>query len=154
MSQENRVSIKISPADMKKVLDAVKVVQDVLKPYLISLSPEERQTIPKANDKTMPFVQKTLEYCKSNPDFVPVYVDVKELGVDLQAASDLTQILRPVEQLYSGLDDTTMLSSSEAYVAALAYYNSVKHAAKMNVPNAKPIYDDLKKRFPGRPPKD
>jgi hypothetical protein len=47
-----------------------------------------------------------------------------------------------------------MLAGSEAYIAALAYYNSVKQAAKMNVPGARAIYDDLSKRFPGRPKLD
>jgi len=29
----------------------------------------------------------------------------------------------------------------------LAYYNSVKLAAKMDIPDAEPIYDDLKQSF-------
>jgi len=29
----------------------------------------------------------------------------------------------------------------------LAYYNSVKQAVKMDIPDATPIYDDLKQRF-------
>jgi len=43
-----------------------------------------------------------------------------------------------------------MLAGSEAYVAALSFYNSVKQAAKLNVPEAKTIYEDLKKRFAGQ----
>ncbi|MFA4839709.1 MAG: hypothetical protein WC703_09565 [Candidatus Neomarinimicrobiota bacterium] len=30
---------------------------------------------------------------------------------------------------------------------ALAYYNAVKQGAKMNVLSAKPIYEELRKRF-------
>lgn len=45
------------------------------------------------------------------------------------------------------VNDTEMISGSEAYVAALTYYNSVKAAAKRNVPSSKAISDDLKKRF-------
>ena len=57
------------------------------------------------------------------------------------------ELARPIEQLNRTLDDTIMLSGSEAYVAALAYYNSVKRAAKINVPGALTIHEDLKKRF-------
>ena len=32
-------------------------------------------------------------------------------------------------------------------MAALAFYNSVKMGTKMNVPAAKQVYEDLKKRF-------
>ena len=40
-----------------------------------------------------------------------------------------------------------MLSGSEAYIALLAYYNSVKIASRMNIAGATAIYDDLKQRF-------
>lgn len=40
-----------------------------------------------------------------------------------------------------------MLAGSEAYAAALSYYNSVKMASKLNVNGAKAIYEDLRKRF-------
>jgi hypothetical protein len=47
------------------------------------------------------------------------------------------------------VDDTTMLAGSEAYQAALVFYNSVKTAATHDVSGAKAVYDELKKRFPG-----
>jgi hypothetical protein len=40
-----------------------------------------------------------------------------------------------------------MLAGSEAYVAALSYYNTVKLASQMDIPNSKTIYEDLKTRF-------
>lgn len=151
MPKENSVSIQIKPEDLKKVLDALKTIETTLKPYLIALTPEERKQIPKMSDKTVPFVEKTLDYAQTNPQFAPAYMSVGELKIDLEAASMLTKVLRPVEQLGEGVNDTIMLAGSEAYIAALAYYNSVKQAAKMNVPGARAIYDDLSKRFPGRP---
>lgn len=44
-------------------------------------------------------------------------------------------------------NDTIMMAGSEAYIAALMYYNSIKRVAAENVPGAKAIYDDLKVRF-------
>jgi hypothetical protein len=72
---------------------------------------------------------------------------VPELKVDVDAASYLLGVFRPLEQLYETTDDTVMLCGSEAYVAALAYYNNVKQAAKMKVPGAEPIANDLAQRF-------
>ena len=43
--------------------------------------------------------------------------------------------------------DTISCQRAEAYVVALGNYNSVKQAAKMDVPGAKGIYEDLRKRF-------
>ena len=150
MPQENKVSIVLKPEDQKKVLDAIKLASDILKPYMIALTPAERQEIPKMSDGTAPFVQKSLEYAQTNLQFVPTYIDVKELKVDFDAVEALSQIFRPIEQLYMNLNDTMTLSGSEAYVASLAFYNSVKQAAKMNVPGAKVIAEDLRLRFNGQ----
>jgi hypothetical protein len=126
------------------------VANTVLKPYLVALTPAERQELPKMSDGTAPFVQKTLEYAQTNAGFVPAYIDVKELKIDFDAVEALAQIFRPVEQLYFNLNDTMTLSGSEAYVASLAFYNSVKQAAKINVPGAKAIAEDLRIRFAGQ----
>jgi hypothetical protein len=150
MPQENRVSIILKPEDLKKVLDALVVVNTTLKPYLIALTPDERKELPKMKDGTMPFVKKSMEYAQTNAAFVPAYIDVKELKTDLDAVDALSQIFRPVEQLYLNLEDTITLSGSEAYVASLAFYNSVKQAAKINVPGAKAIAEDLGYRFSGQ----
>ena len=145
--QENRVSIKVAPADAQKIADATKIIQDTLMPYLVALTPEDRQNLPKIKQANLPFVQKALEHASSNPNFVPTYIDVNELKIDVNAVDMLNSLLHPLQQVTSSLDDTTMLCGSEAYIAALAFYNSVKQAAKMNVPGAKPIYEDLKVRF-------
>jgi len=60
---------------------------------------------------------------------------------------DLSAILNPLLGVTSNLEDSKMVSGGEAYVSALAYCNCVKLAAKMDIPDAKPIYDDLKQRF-------
>jgi hypothetical protein len=42
-----------------------------------------------------------------------------------------------------------MVAGSEAYQSSLIFYNSVKMAARQDIPGAKAIYEELKKRFPG-----
>ncbi len=147
MSKENVVSIQIPQKELEALLKQVKAIKEQLGTHLISLKPAHRKDLAKMSDKTQPFVEKVIEYVKSNPEFIPPFMQTKELLIDFKAHSDLTQIYREVEQLCKNLDDTIMTSGSEAYVSALAYYNSVKQGAKMNVPNAKSIYEDLKQRF-------
>lgn len=147
---ENIISIQIPEADVKQVLEYLSKIQEILKPYLIALSPDERQKMLKMGDKTVSFVEKTLDYVKSNPEFVPVYMNVGEFEKDTVAVKNLVGMLNPIMQLEQGINDTEMLAGSEAYTAALIYYNSVKQAAKNNIPNAAAIYDDLSKRFDGQ----
>ena len=102
------------------------------------------------NDKSLPFVQKALEYTQTNPEFAPPFINLPELKIDVEAVETLTKLERALTQLVSAVEDTAMLSGSEAYITSLAYYNSVKLAARNNIPAAQIIYDDLSKRFDGQ----
>lgn len=153
MASENQISIQISPEDLKKALEAVNTLDAIMKKYLIALSPEERRQKAKMGEKTVNFVEKVSEYTISNPELVPPHMKVEDLIIDFKAVSDLTSIFRPTEQLSNGLNDTMLLCGSEAYTNALIFYNYVKQATKDNVPNAKTIYEDLKKRFERLPKK-
>ena len=57
---------------------------------------------------------------------------------------------RPLDQISAMVDSSLQLAGSEALSAALAFYQSVKMAAKMGVAGAGTIADDLSQRFPGR----
>jgi hypothetical protein len=107
--------------------------------------------MPKMSDKTLAFVTKATNYCESNPEFAPGYLDVQELKKDLQLAADLKIILDQVTQLQRLVEDTMMQAGSEAYIAALVYYNNIRAVARHGAADAVPIYEDLSARFPGRP---
>lgn len=148
MPAENRVSITI-PDDVKTaVLSDINDIKTKLAPYLIALTDDERQALPKAKEKTISFIDKSLNYVQKNPKFSPAYIDATELTKDVTAANTLLEFLRPLEQVVSGLDDTAMKAASEAYVVCLAYYNSVSRASEMGIPDSKAIYEDLRTRFP------
>ena len=76
------------------------------------------QQLPKMSDKTQPFVAKVMDYAKSNPEFAPSYLNVDELDIDMKAVHDLAAILQVVQPLCDNLNDTEMMSGSEAYKAA------------------------------------
>ena len=146
---ENKISISLSTDALNIILDALKTIEQNL-PVLINLTDEERKTIPKMGDKSLAFVNKAFEYARQNPSLVPTFLDLNEFGIDTEAVISLNKVLVPLRQLTEKLDDTTMLSGSEAYTAALVFYNAVKGAAKAGVPGTKTVYDDLQSRFPGR----
>jgi len=147
MSKENLVSFTITPEDLGKINAALKTISEVLKPYLVSISTEDRQALPKMNERTTPFVKKVLEYARVHPEFAPSYLNLSELEKDVDAFEALSGVSRPLDELSMALGDTAIQCGSEAYVASLAFYNALKQAVKMNVPGAKVIFEDLKTRF-------
>ncbi len=147
----NRVSLAIPKADLQAIQDAVQVLQDKLLPHLITLSADDRIELPKMGDKTVSFVRKATDYARSDAQLRPAYIDMGELERDLQAVDALTGLRRALAPIMDGLDDSMLAAGSEAYSAALSYYQAVKGAARSRIHGAQAIADDLGQRFPGRP---
>jgi hypothetical protein len=148
MNKENLVSLAISESELSDIRKALDVLQSRLLPHLIELTNDEKESMPKMGDKTVAFVTKATEHAEANTKLVPAYVDVAELRKDLNAIELLRPIFNGVNQIAKSLEDTMMIAGSEAYIAALAFYQSTKVAAKMNVTGAQEIYNDLQVRFP------
>ncbi|MBK7873674.1 MAG: hypothetical protein IPJ74_24950 [Saprospiraceae bacterium] len=152
MAMENRISATLTPEQVEAIRSLAQQMEAYM-PFLISLSPEERQSLPKSADKTVSFLGKSLDYSQHNPQFLPAFMDVYEFDKDVNISEILLSLARPLRALVEKMEDTAMLASSEAYIAALFFYRAVKAAAKLKVPGAQAIYDDLKVRFPGKPRK-
>ncbi len=143
----NRISTPIPAQVIADVTAALTQVKTLLAPYMQTLTEKERQELPKMSNKTLSFVAKTVDYCKTNPEFCPSYLSVPDLNIDFSTVAVLNPIVGLCEQICSNLSDTEMLAGNEAYIAALQYYGGVQAAAKSAQPDAKPIYDDLRERF-------
>jgi hypothetical protein len=121
----------------------------ILKPFVVTLTSEQRLAMPKMGDKSQPFVSDANNFSGQNPEFLPAFITKQDFDIDLGDAVGLKGIQLLSNQIATAIDDTVMAAGSEAYMAALAYYNNVKLAAKQNIPGAKDIFNDLQKRFPG-----
>ena len=150
MSDTNRYSSVIPPEVAEQAKDFFRQGAQVLAPYLINLTPDEKIQLPKMGDKSVPFVTKGAEYLRIPSTPAPPYLSPEDLVVDLNAFETIRQIRQVVQPLADMLDDTMLLCGSEAYVVVLAFYTYLQGAAKMNVPGAKTIYEDLSTRFPRR----
>ena len=129
-----------------KIVDAIALI----KPYSVILTTEERATAVKVGDSGFNFITKVLQYTQTNPEFVPSYLNVADLEIDVKDGDGHPAITTLINQLYNYFDDTKLEARAEAYGAALYYYASVQQAASVNLPGAKAIYDDLKQYFAGR----
>lgn len=148
MPQENLFELNIPAADLQAVQSAVQTLTTALAPHLISLSRDTRRELPKMGDKSLAFVRKAREYAANNPELVPAFLNLQMFDADLRGVDTLNNLLRTLQPLVDNLEDSLVLSGSEAYQASLVFYRSVKAAAKSGQPNAKTITDDLSMRFP------
>lgn len=154
MSTQNQISIVIPQAVIDTVTQNLQDCKTALAPYLQGLTNEERMSLFKMGDKTVATVQKTKSYIDTNPEFVPGYMDKVEFLKDEIVVTQLNPIANLANQIASDVDDTMMLTGSEALQEAMFYYGQVKEAASKGVPTAKPIYEDLRARFSKRTKKN
>ncbi len=147
----SNISAALDAAAVSQLQTKIGEIRALL-PFLISLTNAERIRLPKMADGTTPFVSKALSYAETTPALVPPYLDVAELNRDFALAQALGEVLRAVGQLTQSVQDTQTAVGSEAYAAALAFYQTTKQAAKRGVPGADAIYQDLKARFEGNGP--
>jgi hypothetical protein len=126
----NRADIVIPQTVIDEVANYLNEIKTLLAPYVVSLTDQERRDILKMSDKSQAFVNKVVDY-----------------------AMKLDPVMQIAMQVCDQISDTKMVSGNEAFIEALTYYNMVKQADKNGVANARSIYEDLQKRFPGRPKK-
>ncbi len=149
MSQPNQISFVVDDATLTEVRAAITVLRTKLVPLLKTLSEQDRRELPKIGDRTMPFVEKSYDYTGIHPELVPAYLDRDAFRTDIEALKLLQGLERELNPVMTSLADSIMLSGSEAYQAALLFYNNVKIATKVNLGSSSAVYSDLSARFPG-----
>ena len=147
---ENKVTFVLSDEEKTQVMDAVGVLTAVLEPKLTNLSADDKKELPKMGDKTVSFVEKSLEYAEQYPDYIPAFINVAEAKVDLQSVRALRQLFLPLERITNEIDSTITLAGSEAFSSSLSIYKVLKNAAVMGQAGASEATADLSSRFPGK----
>jgi len=151
MSKKNQISAAITTAQSTAVLESISSINESLKHVLtINLTGDDRLGMLKMGDKTLAFVQKALEYASQHESLRPSFLDLPEAKKDYELAAGLQVIKQGLGALLRAVEDSQMIAGSEAYDAALIFYNSVKGAARSNIAGAQAIENDLKQRFPRR----
>ncbi len=72
---------------------------------------------------------------------------VDEMQKDWTLISQLGPLYNILNQIVTNLDDTLMEAGAEVLEQANIYYASVQQAVKANMPNSKPVFEDLKVRY-------
>jgi hypothetical protein len=148
MPNDNLISATVSNEDLQAIKEAIALIKSKL-PFLVTLSPQLRMELVKMGEKSIGFDEKCTMYMANHGELIPAFVDQDELVRDRALRSQLLELDALVNTLGQSLDDTLMLVNQDIWMANLAFYQSVREAAKRGRPNAQTLYDDLRTRFPG-----
>jgi len=148
-AQTNRVSVTLTAAQVQAVKAALQTILQQL-PFLVGLTVEERQSLPKINIANKSFVEDSLAAMNNNATLLPAYLNVVEVQKDFTLYRQLDELVLLANQLTERLRDTQILAGSEAYSNALIGYRLFEAAAKAGLPGADTVYEGLRERFEGQ----
>ena len=148
MPDYNRISAELIDQDIAELRALVTAARSKL-PFLIGLTTQERKELAKLGEKTVGFDEKIQAYMLTNPEFQPGFVDPAEVRKDRLLRTRFMSFFPDFMTLAEHMEDTMTILGNEILMADLAYYQSVREAARRGVPGAQQIYDDLRTRFPG-----
>jgi hypothetical protein len=143
----NRISLNITEAQKAQVATDSGKLAESTQDFNVVIPKEELDSMPKIADGRIPFVQKAAYYSTANPEHKPLVLDNDEFQTDVTAFVDLREMSRPLRQILEKLDTAMAVAGSEAFYAARDYYRQVQLNAKMGVPGAQAIYEDLRQLF-------
>jgi hypothetical protein len=145
MSYKN-ISTEITTETLTSVIQKLKEIDEVL-PFTINLTAGEKRALPKMGDKSVAFVEKAHEFAVRNPEYLPAFLKVEEFKRDIDLTKALKSIMNVISPVEEKISDTFYAVGSEAFSAALTFYNSAKRASKSGVPGSDTIVAELHKRY-------
>ena len=148
MPDDNRISAVITEVTKDLIITKLGEIR-ALMPFLLNLTPAERQELPKLGDKTLAFDQKCKTGMAQNPTLVPGYVVPAEVQKDRDLRDPVVEVEAAAKAFCDSVSDTALLLGTEIYMADLSFYQNVRQAAKRGVTGAQALYDELRERFPG-----
>lgn len=144
--QYKNVSAEITDEVLGQLIQKAKEIGEAL-PFLINLTPREIRSLYTIGSKSFTFVEEALRYAGENPELFPTYLTIDEFRKDLNLYLDLRKLIDVIKPLQEKLNDTMMAAGSEAYSAALAFYEAVKRAAENGAPGSDSIAAALGQRY-------
>lgn len=123
-------------------------LMNLLKPYLVFLTPPERSSYVEMKEDYFNFIKQSYELAVEYPGLFPEFKKVSSFGENFFIVKELWVFVKKINVLSGYINDTEMLAGSDAFEMALAFYDTVRIAARHDFPAARVIYEDLKPKLP------
>ena len=122
----------------------------MLTPYLVDFNPEERQVLVEIGTEAYSFLEKSYKLAFENPPLFPAFVKSTVFGEDFSIVRELRSFAGKLDMFLNNVIDMEMAAGNNALEAALVFYQTLKIAARRDIPGARVLYEELK---PGCPPR-
>ncbi|WP_127344002.1 hypothetical protein [Ancylomarina longa] len=149
MKKNDLIQLVFTPEEKETLEQSLSSLESMASKNTPDLSSEDRQNLGSINDINKLFVNKCQVMMEQNPQLIPAFVDVDEFTRDFDARKQVEDMILRLDVIQRQLSDTKVLLDHDNYHDALTFYRSVRYYAREQQESAIPIYDVLKRYFPG-----
>jgi hypothetical protein len=139
---------KMPSAALVNVQSKLNEAMDLLMPYLLTLSPDERQALVNMGADSVEFLEKahdlTVKYSKLIPKLIKSSVFTEESAT----IKELDLLINKLKLLENSLSGIQLIMGGDVLEVALDFYHTIKIAAMRDIPGAEVVYEELKPLFP------
>jgi hypothetical protein len=139
------ISAALTDEDVAAVIAAVATIKGKI-PFGVTLTPEQRQALPKLGTKSAGFVDEAQAAALTHPEILPGTFDATEFAKDAALFEQLLKVYAAVAPVAEMIEHTTMAVGSEAFAEARMVYQYVKTAARVT-PGLQSVAEKLGERF-------
>jgi hypothetical protein len=122
---QNKISATLAAAAVTNITTAIATIRTNT-PFLINLSPLERQGLPGITEGSQGVVLAALNFVAQHPEALPATFNAAEFTKDGALLPQLHQIASQIAQLNGDFDDTLRALHSDLYLAFLDVYAFAK----------------------------
>ena len=140
----SKICKKIPEDILRSALQKLDDVKHLIDPYLVALTPPEREALSQIGTELMKYLELSHGIAVEYPDLFPAFAKTAAFREDFFITCELRQVIGKIEELKENILDTEMLAGNHALDSALAFFNTVRIAARRDIPGARLIYDKLK----------
>ncbi len=139
------ISASLTDEDVAAIIAAAETIKGKI-PFGVTLTPDQRQALPKLGTKSGGFVAEAQAAAATHPEILPATFDKAEFAKDAALFEKLFAVYVVVAPIAEMVEHTTMAIGSEAFAEARTVYSYVKTAAK-TTPGLQGVAEKLGERF-------
>ncbi len=143
----NLISVTFTKEELKKLDEAIKVIETIIAEKASRLSSEERKQFGRIAEQNKLFVNKTKVYMEEYPQYIPPFLDKEEFDRDYEAREIIEKRLMRLERVTDSLSSTKILLDNDNYTNALTFYRNIKFLSTENMPGTEAMVDTLSSFF-------
>ena len=129
MPQQNLVSATLTDADQTAVLTAITTIKNKL-PFLITLTPDDRKSLPKMGNNSTAYVDKAYQFANQNSEKLGADFGMDEYTTDYSLFQQLQPIVTAISELSEAIADTELALGSDLMVRSNLAYGFMKVLSK------------------------